>query len=84
MNKIIVNLAIVSCVVLGATLARASNEGGTSTPAQVNYYEPYDEHGKKQAVLGSEVEGVVHPSEPMKKEDLKFKYRDSHRSTDGA
>ena len=77
MNKIIVNLAIVSCVVLGATLARASNEGGTSTPT-------HDEHGKKQAVLGSEAEGVVHPSEPMKKEDLKFKYRDSHRSTDGA
>lgn len=84
MNKIIVNLAIVSCVVLGTTLARAANESDTSTPAHVNYYETYDEHGKKQAVLGSEAEGVVHPSEPMKREDLKFKYRDSHRSTDGA
>lgn len=88
MNKIIINLAIVSCFTLGAALAHASSEGSTSTQkastAHIDYYETYDEHGEKQVVPGSGAEGVVHSSEPMEREEIKTNYRDPHSSVDGA
>ena len=92
MNKIIINFAIVSCFALGATFAHAehseSDEGSGSTQkvatTRYNYYKTSDVHGKKQRVPGAQSEGVIHPSEPMKQEELKIEQSDPHSLVDGA
>ena len=38
----------------------------------------------KQRVPGAQSEGVIHPSEPMKQEELKIEQSDPHSSVDGA
>lgn len=62
MNKIIINVAIVSCFALGATFAHAAKGNGSTK--SFNYYEAYDPHGVVQTGPGG-AQGVMHPTHPI-------------------